>query len=392
LSKSVEADQFALLKAQVEEVDYRDSMVSNRVGRMLHELEEIGRSMRQYSDEELDALVKNDASVTEQAVAAIKKRQNYLKAAKDHRTKLEGFFRQLAQKRKNYRNFLESGDFSRYTEKGERVAREYIDALREVEKACDVMEDCIDDIKAAQEVFSHNYPELKLVKLSHKEVNVDYADPAWEKYPKEVKDSTQVYSNFDYYDGIVAFGRSKKDGTDAMDADDLRSLAKADRKDGLLPAQESLLKEYDRIIPAKNGKPQRTMTDREALRHLSNLQKAAVPVDKNILLLRRVHDFKWCHRYKIGMVAPWNSVTSTFGTLEAFNDPKCKELFGECEIEIRVPAGSYIIPIGNHGTSWHSLDEIALPAYTAVRILEFSKTSTPPKMVVEVIPQEPPQL
>jgi hypothetical protein len=58
-------------------------------------------------------------------------------------------------------------------------------------------------------------------------------------------------------------------------------------------------------------------------------------------------------------------------------------------MEIIAPVGTYIIPIGRHGTTWHSLDEVVLPARTKVVILEFVLSGEHPKMVVEVIPAKP---
>jgi hypothetical protein len=101
-----------------------------------------------------------------------------------------------------------------------------------------------------------------------------------------------------------------------------------------------------------------------------------------------VRDLGLFRDWQIGEERFLEGIISTYATQEIFDNPDNIRDFGKATIEFRMPVGTHCIPIGNEVKTDHSLDEIALPHNTKVRVLEFQITGDTPHMVVEVIPTE----
>ena len=159
----------------------------------------------------------------------------------------------------------------------------------------------------------------------------------------------------------------------------LRNLREAIKNGTLTKEQKDFLDDC-----TKNNQP--TV---EMLEHFVNMQTVATKykTTEPLLLRRRVTDLGFCRELQIGDVYPFQGITSTFATEEAFNTSKVIKLFGKAVIEIRVSVGTHCIPIGMNGVADNSEDEIALPHGTRAGVLEFQITGDTPHMIVEVIPE-----
>jgi hypothetical protein len=254
----------------------------------------------------------------------------------------------------------------------------YRDAVEAFDEKVNRVANLLDDIERTLKapLLKFEYKEL-----SSESLNDKLATTYWKKLPKDPSDGLKVYSTLVFCSGINGIDRAYRS------IEDVRDLYFALSNGTLSPEQEKILEQYTRT-DKRTGK---TVTGKKMLKHLVEIQKAAMKIEEPLLLRRRMASLTRFRKWKIGEVHEWSGITSTYGTLDAFENPKFVKEFGNCVIEVRVPIGSYVIPIGNYGTTWHSLDEIALPARTSVKILEFQITDDPPKMVVEVIPAPPVQ-
>jgi SPP1 gp7 family putative phage head morphogenesis protein len=214
------------------------------------------------------------------------------------------------------------------------------------------------------------------VKKSHRTLDDDMAKPYWKALLEFPKKSVKIYSNVNYYTGINSASRAYNDTT-------LKKLHNAIKSGTLTEEQKQELSQFSRTVNEK------TISGEEMIQYLAGMQEAAksYKTTEPLLLRRRVSHLNYFQHYTNGDIFPLTGITSTFGTESAFNNPKF-ESFGKAIIEFRVPVGTHVIPIGNNGTSWQSLDEIALPHGTQVKLLERYVTTDPPRMLVEVIPSD----
>jgi hypothetical protein len=232
----------------------------------------------------------------------------------------------------------------------------------------------IEEAKQLDYLAEHPTPPDIHVEKSHRDLNDNTAKPYWKTAPEFPRESVRNYSNIKIYDGINGAGRTYSNTV-------IKELHNAIKAGTLTEDQKEELSQFSRTV---NGK---TTNGEKMIEYLAGMQEAAklYKTTEPLLLRRRVQHFDYYKQFTNGDIFPLKGITSTFGTESAFNNPKFKS-FGKCIIEIRVPIGTHIIPIGNNGTSWQSLDEIALPHWTQVHLLERYVTTDPPKMIVEVIP------
>jgi hypothetical protein len=191
--------------------------------------------------------------------------------------------------------------------------------------------------------------------------------------PEFSKESIRNYSNVKIFGGVNGAGR-------VYDLATLEKLHDAIKLGTLTEEQKKELSQFSRTV---NGK---TTSGEKMIEYLAGMQQAAklYKTTEPLLLRRRVEHFDYYRQYKNGDIFPLPGITSTFGTESAFNNSKF-EHFGTFIMEIRCPVGVHVIPIGNNGTSWQSLDEIALPHWTRVKLLERYVTTDTPKMIVEIM-------
>jgi hypothetical protein len=253
----------------------------------------------------------------------------------------------------------------------------------EYERQLQLAQDLRDD--AARKLEQSKKFDLPLKKYEYVEQNVrNFNDgmvkPTWKKYNATEKKSVRIYSDFGYYTGITRIGRSGKPTSY------LRSLRES-VKNGTLTDEQ---KDFFYIFTTKNHNTGKENPAIKMLEHFANMQSAAAKykTEEPLLLRRRVRDLGFFRELHIGEEFPLQGITSTYATREAFDNPANIENFGKATIEFRLPVGTHCVPIGNEGMADHSLDEVALPHNTRVRLLEFQITGDAPRMVVEVVPRE----
>jgi hypothetical protein len=222
----------------------------------------------------------------------------------------------------------------------------------------------------------HPTPPDIHVEKTHRQLNDEMSKPYWKTAPELPKESIRNYSNIEIYEGINGAGRVYHIKT-------LKELHNAIKSGTLTEEQKKELSQFSRTV---NGK---TTSGEKMIEYLAGMQQAAklYKTTEPLLLRRRVEHFEYYRQYKNGDVFPLPGITSTFGTETAFNNSKF-EYFGKWIMEIRCPIGTHVVPVGNNGTSWQSLDEIALPHRTRVKLLERYVTTDPPKMIVEIEPSD----
>jgi hypothetical protein len=235
----------------------------------------------------------------------------------------------------------------------------------------------ISEAEQLEYLAEHPTPPDIHVAQSHRTLNDSMSKPYWKTAPESVKESVRIYSNIGFYSGINGVGRAYNDG------EILKELHNVVKSKTLTEKQKKEISQFSRTV---NGK---TIDGEKMIEYLAGMQQAAklYKTTEPLLLRRRVAHFEHYRQYKNGDVFPLPGITSTFGTESAFNNSKF-EYFGTFIMEIRCPVGVHVIPIGNNGTSWQSLDEIALPHGTQVKLLERYITTTPPKMIVEIVPSD----
>ncbi|MDR1484798.1 MAG: phage head morphogenesis protein [Planctomycetaceae bacterium] len=382
LRKSLEDEQFKKLKAEVFAADHRDTIVMGFASHVQREAKTVGETLEHYK-ETLKNLSPNSAR-HEQIKKHLEKTGKLYREITVQVPILEQKIQTVAANRKTFRAFLESGEFKKHNTDKHPIVRDYIAAINVVDSLGDDIQLLINDIQNAGYVLQYGTdkrPDAQI--LTRDELDNKLAKRFLKKTPKRKFESVKAYSTIEACPSIIAPDREIKK------ASEVSALLKAAKEKTLTDEQKQILDKYNKTwTNPKTGK-QHTITGEQALNHLATLQEIAIPTDIPLLLRRRVSSFDFFKNYRVGQLETWQGITSTYGTADAFNNPEHIKRFGDCIFEIYVPVGAYIIPIGKYGTSWHSLDEIALPARTRVKILEFTQSTKPPKMVVEVIVKQP---
>jgi SPP1 gp7 family putative phage head morphogenesis protein len=258
-----------------------------------------------------------------------------------------------------------------------------VEQYAEYERLLRLAQDLRDD--AARKLEQSKKFDFPLKKYEHveqntKSLNDRMVKPIWKKYNAAEKKSVRIYSDFGYYTGITRIGRSGKPTSY------LHNLRESVKNGTLTDEQKDFLK----TCTAKNHATGKENSAVKMLEHFANMQSAAskYKTEVPLLLKRRVRDLGLFRDWQIGEERFLGGITSTYATQNAFDSPDNIRNFGKATIEFRVPVGTHCIPIGNEGMADHSLDEIALPHNTLVKVLEFQITGDTPHMVVEVIPEK----
>ncbi|MDR2170687.1 MAG: hypothetical protein LBP59_11135 [Planctomycetaceae bacterium] len=383
LRNKVRIEEASELRAAALAADYKDSIITGQASRML---KRIDTEITEYKHKYADIAQRKHILYEKYVVDMYKEARSYISQIEEAGIDLDKYLAEIVPKRKKYQKILESGDFNRHTINKLPDVQDYINTVRKAANKVDHLSHLFNDLVNIDVAYDSNIRiDFDHVKYSHKTLNSRLVDKYWAK--KETVEKgvrpVQTYSNIKTYSGIVSLDR------DAKDEYALQELHKASTEGKLTEQQKNDLKKYSKTYKNPKTGKNVTVSGKQMLEDLATLQEIAEPTKVPLILYRRVHDFNHFDNHKVGEKFVWLGIVSTFATETAFNEPKHKEAFGECIIEIHVPVGSYIIPIGNKGTTWHSLDEIALPARTQIKVLRYSRSSSPPKMIVEVIPKEP---